>query len=257
MATFIELLETPTAGKAGHVAASSASERRLVRVVDANINAGLAVCSGATPGKTCKAPTTAAEARACLGILIDPEFLNELGAAADLLAGNQATLLESGFIWVNAEVAVAVDDLVYVRHTSDGGSNTTRGTLRNNSDGNIVLDTTATANGEYRVTLSNGVVEETFSFTASGSTADQVMTGLVSVINASANFNAVGTTEATITAQTGGEVSVVLLSSPTTATQANWSVVDNQKAARLKGARFASATAGAALAKVKLQLRQD
>jgi hypothetical protein len=133
MATFIELLEVPTAGQAGHVAASSASERRLVRVADANVDAGLFVCEGATPGKTCKVPTTLAEAVASIGCLIDPEFLNDINAAADYLAGNQATILESGFIWAECEETVAFDDPVFVRYASGAGGSIL-GKVRNDAD---------------------------------------------------------------------------------------------------------------------------
>lgn len=260
MTAFQAFAEAPSAGQLGHLANGSDGKlgRTLVRTVDAAINCGLAVTKGTTAGKTVKAPTTAAEAKACEGILLDPVYLNEIGQVSTSYdAGQPATLLEEGYLWVNSEGTVAFDDPVYVRHTSDGGSNTTRGTLRNNSDGSILLDTSATADGEYRVTLTNGVVTETFSFTASSSTANQIVAGLVAAIDASANFAATGTTDCTISAQTGSEVSIVQLSAPTTAALALYSVTDNQKASRLKGARWAKARTGAGLTKVRLQLRQD
>jgi hypothetical protein len=262
MATFIDILETPTAGQNGFIAASSSPVRTHVRLVDANINSGLFVTEGATPGTTCKAPTTAAEARACIGCLINPEILNDVNAAADYLSGQAATILEHGYIWVNAEATVAVGDKVYVRHTSDGGSNTTRGTVRNNADGTVVIDTAGASEGRYVIGLNNGLVDEFFTYQTDGSVSNaEVIAGLVTAINASANYNAAGTTEITVTRVTGTEINVIHLEGPTaTGTDGGsvlWSVVDNQKAARLKGAYFASAVSGAGLAKVRLQLRQD
>jgi hypothetical protein len=256
MATFIELLETPTAGKAGHVAASSASERRLVRVVDANIDPGLFVTNGATPGKTCKAPTTEAEAKACLGCLIDPEFLNDVNAAAAYLAGNQATILEGGFIWAECEETVAVDDPVFVRFTSDGGSNTVLGKVRNDSDvvaGGVVITPDASfaaAVSSFTIVLSNGVVQESFTYTSDATpTTGEVAAGLVALIDASANFAATGTVTINITSGTG-VVEIVQIDE-------RLPVTTPARAARLKGARFASARTGAGVVKVKLQLRQD
>jgi hypothetical protein len=256
MATFIELLETPTAGKAGHVAASSAAETRLVRIADANINPGLFVCEGATPGSTMKAPTTAAEAKASLGCLIDPEFLNDVNAAAAYLAGNQATILQSGYIWAECEETVAIGDQVYVRHTSDGSSNTVLGKVRKSND--FATGLVLTPSGSYgaivtqfALTLSNGVVEETFTFTSDASpTAAEIAAGFVALIDASANFAATGTTTITVTSTTGVVEVVGTLPAGTV-------ITTNGRATALKGARFASARSGAGIVKVKLQLRQD
>ncbi len=258
MASFVETAETPTAGKVGHIAASSAGYmgRTLTRVVDAGINSGLAVCNGATPGKTVKAPTTAAEASACKGILVDPEFVNEVGAATEYLIGDQATVLEEGYIWVNAEGTVAVDDPVYVRHTSDGGSNTTRGTLRNDMDypaGGIVITpggALTAAVQEFTLGLSNGLVTEFFTFISDATpTAAEVSVGLVALIDASANFAATGTVTISVTSATG-VVDVVHMDQ-------NFTLTTTGRASRLKNARWASARTGAGLAKVRLDRPHD
>ncbi len=262
MATFIDILETPTAGKAGHVSRSSSAERRLVRIVDANINEGLFVCEGSTPKVKCKAPTTAAEAKACIGMLLDPEVLNDQNAAATYLAGDQATLLESGFGWAECEMTVAADDAVYVRHTSDGGSNLILGKVRKDSDGTVVIDTALAVEGRYVVGLNNGLTDEFFTYQSDGSVTNaEVIAGLVAAINASAAYNAAGTTEITVTRVTGTEINVIHLEGPTaTGTDggsASWTVVDNQKAARLKGARFHSARTGAGIVEVRCRLRDE
>jgi hypothetical protein len=257
MTAFQAFAEAPSAGQLGHLSGSSNGflGRTQVRALDAASNCGLAVCNGATAGKTVKVPTTKAEAAACLGILLDPVYLNEIGTATDYTIGQPCTILEEGEMWVNAELTVAVDDPVYVRHTSDGGSNTTRGTLRNDADGTVVIDTTANAvEGIYAIVLSNGLVEETFVYATDGSaTTAEILAGLVALIEASANFNAAGTTEITVTRVTGTEIKVVELRAPTPATQALWTITDNQKAAKLPGARWVKARTGAGLTKVRLQ----
>ena len=261
MTAFVSYAESPSEGQVGHIAASEDGTLgcTFVRATDAVIDCALAVCKGATPGKTVKAPTTKAEAAACEGILLDPVYLNEIGqVATTYAAGQPATVLEEGYLWVNSEGTVAVDDPVYVRHTSDGSANTTRGTLSNTSGGTVVLDTTSTVEGVYRVTLFNGVVNETFSYQTDGSAAaNEITTGLVAAIDASANYSAAGTTECTITLVAGHTIEIVQLAGPTAAAEALYTVVDNQKCARLKGARWAKARTGAGKTKVRLQLRQD
>lgn len=258
MTAFVSYAESPSEGQVGHIASSSSgyTGRTLVRATDAAINHALAVCPGATAGKTVKAPTTAAEVRKVEGILLDPVYLLEIGqAATSYEAGDPCTLLEEGEMWVNSEGTVAYKDPVYVRHTSDGGSNTTRGTLRNNSDGTVVIDTTSTVEGVYRVTLFNGVVNETFSYQTDGSaSANEIVAGLVAAIDASANYSAAGTTECTITLVVGSEITIVQLAGPTAAAEALYTVTDNQKATRLVGAHWSKARTGAGKTKLKLDL---
>jgi hypothetical protein len=249
------ILETPSAGQNGHIAASTAGlGETLVRLADANIGAGLFMCEGATPGVTAKAPATDAEARACIGCTIDPEYLNEIGAAADYLDGDAVTLLQKGYIWVNAEGTVAHDGKVYVRHTSDGGSNTTLGKVRGDSDvvaGGIVITPDASfaaAVSSFNVTLSNGVVTESFTFTSDATpTTAEVAAGLVALIDASANFASTGTVTVSVTSGTG-VVEVVSIDE-------RLPVTTPSRAAELKGARFVKGRTGAGLVKVRLQLR--
>jgi hypothetical protein len=133
MAAFIDILEAPTAGLAGHIASSTAAQETLCRITDAAVNSGLFVCEGATPGTTCKVPSTSAEALASLGVLIDPEFLNDTSAATQYLVGQQATILQRGYIWVECEETVAYDDPVFVRFASGAGG-TVLGKVRNDAD---------------------------------------------------------------------------------------------------------------------------
>jgi hypothetical protein len=259
MTAFIDTLEAPTAGKNGHIAASTAGwlGETIVRITDAAVNCGLFVCNGATPGTTCKVPTTAAEAQASLGCLIDPEYLNETGAATDYLIAQQATILQKGYIWVNTEGTVAVDDPVFVRFTSDGASNTVLGKARKDSDvvsGGVVITPDASfaaVASSFTVVLSDGTLQpESFTFTSDASpTTAEVAAGLVALIDASTRFAATGTVTVSVTSTTG-VVEVVSIDERLMFTTP-------ARAARLKGARFASAVSGAGLAKVRLQLRQD
>lgn len=259
MTAFTTYTEVPSEGQAGHVAASDDgfTGRTLVRATDAAVNCALAVCAGATPGKTVKVPTTDAEAKACEGILLDPCYLNEIGqVATSYAAGQPATVIEAGYVWVNSEGTVAVGDPVFVRHTSDGGSNTVRGTLTNTSDypaGGVVLTPGASLTAAvttFSVTLGNGTTQETFIFTSDASpTAAEVSAGLVALIDASANFAATGTVTISVTS-TSGIVEVLGLAGGIT-------VTTPARTARLKGAKFVKARTGAGLTKIRLQLRQD
>lgn len=250
------ILESLSAGQNGFVAASTAGlGETLVRQADANIGSGLFVCEGATPGKTSKAPTTAAEAKASLGVLINPEYLNEIGVS-DYLAGDGVTILQHGYIWINVEGTVAHDGKVFVRHTSDGADNTTLGKARGDSDypaGGITLTPaapTASVSNTYSVTLYNGVVREEYVFTSDATpTVAEIITGLAAKINAGTAFDAVdGTTVLNVTSVNG----ILEIE-----TSSNFAQSTPARAALLKGARFHKGRTGAGLVKVKLQLRQD
>lgn len=255
MTAFQTYAEAPTAGQAGHICGSTGSNgqgRTLVRAIDAAVDCALAVTPGATPGKTVKAPTTAAEAVACEGILLDPVYLNEIGATNSYSAGQAATLLEDGYMWVNSEGTVAFGDPVFVRILSDGSSNTVKGTLTNTSDypaGGVVLTPGASLTAAvttFSVTLGNGTTQETFIFTSDASpTAAEVSAGLVALIDASSNFAATGSTTISITS-TSGIVEVLGIAGSIT-------VTTPARAHRRPGWRWAKARTGAGLTKIQVQ----
>lgn len=258
MTAFQTYAEAPSAGQAGHIAASSNGYlgRTQVRAVDAAIDCALAVCNGTTAGKTVKAPTTAAEAAACMGVLLDPVYLNEIGGATSYTANQPATVLEDGYVWVNSEGTVAVDDPVFVRILTDGSANTTKGTLTNISDypaGGIVITPGSGVNATYySLTLNDGVSpNETFTYLSDGSaTVAEIAAGLVAIINAtSTRFVATGTVTISVTSVTT-IVEVVNLTP-------SLSVTTAARCHRLRGARWAKARTGAGLTKLRLQLRQD
>lgn len=243
MAAFIQISEVQTqVGKAGHIAASSKGYvgSSLARVCEANINAGLGVVSGATKGKTIKAPVSDLEVQTLFeGALIDPEFKNDTSAAADYLLGQQVSVLEEGYIWVQVEGTPAVGGLVCCRHTSDGASNTTLGKFRTDSDypaGGVILTPVAVVGSDsnhYSVTLFDGQVRRTYSFNSDVTpTVAEVITGLVTLINADTPFDAVdNTTTLSVTSVTGVlEVD----------TGAQFVLTAPTRAALVRGAKFTS-----------------
>jgi hypothetical protein len=156
-------------------------------------------------------------------------------------------------MFVSAEGTVVAESPVYARHTSDGGSNTTLGKVLGNSGGTLVIDTTATAEGQYTVILFNGVLEEKFQYSTDGSATNaEIIAGLVAAIDASANYSAAGTTEVTVTLVVGTEITLIELGSPTSTSQGQWTTTDNQKAARVPNAYFAESRTGAGLVEVRI-----
>lgn len=256
MAAFLDIKEVLSVGRAGFLARTSQHDggKILVRQVDAATNGALGVTDGTTPGKTCKVVSSALEAKRLRGILLDPEFRNDHSVATDYLANDPASILEEGFVWVNAEGTVSIGDDVYVRHTSDGSSNTTPGTFRADGDypsGGIVITPTAspvqTTTGGYLVRLRDKAGhDETFVYDADATaTVGEIAAGLVALIDASPNFVATGTVTVTITAAAGTQVEVLQLGEHLT-------VTTGPRAERVENAEWASAVTGAGLAIVRL-----
>lgn len=98
------------------------------------IPAGIAVAEHAsTEGK---ASVLAAATDKVAGISInsfarDPD---DLSGAQAIKASAGFNMLTRGALWVTTEQTVTLADPVYVRHTSDGGSNTQPGTFRKDAD---------------------------------------------------------------------------------------------------------------------------
>lgn len=71
-----------------------------------------------------------------LGVTVLTEARDPTGlSGSDTIKDNQVcNVLTEGAIWVQVEVAIAITDAVYVRYTSDSGSNTQLGRFRNDAD---------------------------------------------------------------------------------------------------------------------------
>lgn len=255
MASFITANETLTAGFNGSISRSGATVIGRKLDESTGVNAGRCVAPSGTANLECQEPTTAALVKAAYGFTVWTPMEED----ADLTDGSphyandqMVSIMTDGSMWVDCEGTVVAGNPVYVRHTSDGGSNTELGKVRGNSDGTLVIDTTANAvEGVYSITLNNGVVQETFPYTTDGSaTTAEIIAGLVAAIDASANYSAAGTTEITVTLVAGTRIEIVELRAPTAATQLLWTTTDNQKAAVLPGAYFTSSRTGAGLAEI-------
>ncbi len=243
--------ETLALAKAGSISRLGAfvSTRTLNQA--AGVAEGLLLGPSGTAGSECINVTTAALVQANCGWSVWRPMSEDFDSTHHYADNEAVAVMESGHMHVLCEGTCVADKPVYARITSDGGSNLIVGKARADSDGGVTLTTTATVDGQYTVGLSNGVVTEYFQFTASTSTATQIVTGLVAAIDASANFAATGTTTATITAQTGSEVAIVFLQAPTNAAELLYVKTDTQKAVRVPGAFFDQSRSGAGLVEIR------
>lgn len=257
MASFISTNEVLERRQNGVISRTGGKVTNRVLEEALGVDAGRFVCPSGTAGIACEDCDSAADVAKALGPLVfrPMAYDADLTDGAPHYAENEvACILEEGYMFVAAEGTVVAESPVYVRHTSDGGSNTELGKVRANSDGTVVIDTTANAvEGIYSVRLFNGVVYETFVYSTDGSaTTAEILAGLVTEIDGSANYSAAGTTEVTVTLVAGTEIVVDELSAPTPATQALWVVTDNQKAAKAPNAYFAESRTGAGLVEIRV-----
>lgn len=107
------------------------------RVAEAAILMGLFVCMGTTKADQAKLPTSSGEVQTTgLGFAVynaaKPTAAG--GSAAQYEVGEPLDIIQAGEVWAFGELAMALGDTVYVRITSDGGSNTILGKVRNTSD---------------------------------------------------------------------------------------------------------------------------
>jgi len=219
----------------------------------AGVAEGLWLAPSGTSGSECISPSTALLVKAGVGFSVFRPMSEDFDSTHHYADNEAVAVMESGHMQVLAEGTVVANQPVFARFTSDGGSNTVLGKVRANSDGTVVIDTTSTVEGVYRVTLFNGVVEETFSYQTDGSaTANEITTGLVAAIDASANYSAAGTTECTITLVVGNQIKIKQLAGPTAAAEALYTVVDNQKAEQIPGCFFDNSRTGAGLVEIRL-----
>lgn len=258
MASFITANETLTARQNGVISRLGGSGKPTVigRLLDEalGVQAGRVVAPSGTVNLECQEPTTAALVKAAYGFAVFSPMQEDFSTTKHYADNDMVSIMSEGSMFVDCEGTVVAGNPVYVRYTSDGSSNTELGKVCANSGGTVVIDTTSTVEGVYRVTLFNGIVNETFSYQTDGSaSANEITTGLVAAIDASANYSAAGTTEATITLVVGTEITIVQLAGPTAAAEALYTVVDNQKAARLPGAYFTESRTGAGLVEIHFE----
>ncbi len=253
MTSFISTNETLTRAQAGVVSRTGGKITNRVLEVAAGVDAGIFVCPSGTAGIACENIDSAADCGKALG----PTVFRPMSYDADLTDGSPhyaenevAAILEEGYMFVSAEGTVVAEQPVYVRHTSDGGSNTTLGKVRGDNDfaTGLVITPAATYGAsahEVGLTISDGVNTETFNFVTDASpTTGEVAAGLVALIDASSNFAATGTVTITITS-TLGPVELI-------AADASLAVTTNGRAAKVPNAYFAESRTGAGLVEIRV-----
>lgn len=254
MASFISTNETLERRQKGVVSRTGGNTINRVVEEALGIDCGLFVCPSGTAGIACEDIDSAADAAKALGVLV----FRPMSYDADLTDGSPhyaenevGCILEEGYIFVEAEGTVVAEAPVFVRHTSDGGSNTTLGKVLANSDvvaGGIVITPDASFTAALTtvgLTLSDGTVTQAFQFsTDANPTTAEVAAGLVAAIDASAVFAATGTVDINVTSTTG-IVEVIALDERLTLTVGS-------NAARVPNAYFAESRTGAGLVEIRV-----
>jgi hypothetical protein len=210
MSSFIqpqEILEPATAGSISRLGAV-VTTRTLNQA--AGLAVGLLVAPSGTAGQECISPSTAAGVQTADGFSVNRPMSEDFDSTHHYADNEAVAVMESGHMYVLSEGTVVANEPVYARITSDAGSNTVLGKVRGDNGfaaGGIVLTPAATYGAsahEIGLTISDGVVEETFNFVTDASpTTGEVAAGLVALIDASANFASTGTVTISITSTRG------------------------------------------------------
>jgi hypothetical protein len=250
MASFIqpqEILEPATAGSISRLGAV-VTTRTLNQA--AGLAAGLLVAPSGTAGQECISPSTAAGVQTADGFSVYRPMSEDFDSTHHYADNEAVAVMESGHMYVLSEGTVVANEPVYARITSDGGSNTVLGKVRGDNGfaaGGIVLTPAATYGAsaqEIGLTISDGVVEETFNFVTDATpTTGEVAAGLVALIDASANFASTGTVTISITS-TRGPVELVDLHSSLALTTGGLAVL-------VPGTFFDASRTGAGLVEIR------
>lgn len=203
------------------------------------------------------------------GVLVHTPYLDnrKLSGALGLDAAEMGNVLRSGRIWVTAEGTVAAGAQAYCRHTSDGGSNTQQGTWRGDVDGvaQVTTVTPTLANTTlYSLDVFAGGRPFHFEYTSDGTaTAIEICDGLRAVMVADAAFTALisvpgaGAATLVMTAVSAGvPFQVYTGGSPGAYTSITLTTPASTRADLAVGCRFVTATTGAGLALLEVNLPQ-
>ena len=109
------------------------------RVTTVVSNGGLAMCQASGGDDRCRLPASSSDVAKLRGVARsdvsrDPNFPPGGTPGYTYQIGDSVDLVYRGQVWVTVEDAVAPDDPAYVRHTSDGASNTQLGSWRGDAD---------------------------------------------------------------------------------------------------------------------------
>jgi len=250
MSSFIQPQEILDAATAGSISRLGAVVTTRTLNQAAGLAVGLLVAPSGTVGQECISPSTAAGVQSAPGFSVYRPMSEDFDATHHYADNEAVAVMESGHMYVLSEGTVVADEPVYARITSDGGSNTVLGKVRGDNGfaaGGIVLTPAATYGAsaqEIGLTISDGVVEETFNFVTDATpTTGEVAAGLVALIDASANFASTGTVTISITS-TRGPVELVDLHSSLALTTGGLAVL-------VPGTFFDASRTGAGLVEIR------
>jgi predicted regulator of Ras-like GTPase activity (Roadblock/LC7/MglB family) len=242
-----ETLGLATAGSISRLGAF-VSTRTLNQA--AGVAEGLLLAKSGTAGMECISPTTEALVKSAVGWSVWRPMSEDFDSTHHYADNEAVAVMESGHMHVLSEGTVVADRPVFARITSDGGSNTVLGKVRGDSDvvsGGVVITPDASfaaAVSSFSITLSDGLVIESFTFTSDATPITaEVAAGLVALIDASANFAATGTVTISITSTTG---IVEILS-----IDERLPVTTPARAMRVPGAFFDQSRTGAGLVEIR------
>jgi uncharacterized protein (DUF427 family) len=251
MPSFIQPQETLALGIAGSISRLGAKTTTRTLNQAAGVAEGLLVVPSGTAGQECISPTTEAGVQKAVGFTIYRPMSEDYDSTHHYADNEAVAIMEEGHMHVNAEGTCVADAPVFVRITSDGGSNTVLGKVLGSSDypaGGIVLTPTAPVQGlatYYSVTLSDGTNRETFSMLSDATaSAAEVSAALVAQIDQSANFAATGTSTISVTSTSGivevvNKTDTLVVSTPA-------------RAVRVPGCFFDHSRTGAGLVEIRL-----
>lgn len=250
MASLLTPQEGLAANQAGQITRSGAKVTTRTLNQAAGVAEGLLLAKSGTAGQECISPSTEALVKSAVGFSVFRPMSEDYDSTHHYADNEAVALMEEGHMAVPCEGTCVADQPVYVRFTSDGGSNTILGKVRADNDfaTGLVLTPAASYGAsahEVGLTISDGVNTETFNFVSDASpTTGEVAAGLVALIDASANFAATGTVTITITS-TLGPVEIISKSE-------SLALTTNGRATKLPGAFFDHSRTGAGLVEIRL-----
>jgi hypothetical protein len=251
MSSFIQPQETLDPATAGSISrlGSFVTTRALNQA--AGVAEGLLLAPSGTAGQECISPSTAALVQSAVGFSVYRPMSEDFDSTHHYADNEAVAIMESGHMYVLAEGTVVAGQPVYARFVSDGGSNTILGKVLGGVSypaGGIVLTPSGTFGAivtELAITLSNGLVEETFTFTSDATpTAAEIAAGFVALIDASASYASTGTTTISVTSGTGVVEIVGTL-------PAGIVLTTGGQAARVPGTFFDASRTGAGLVEIR------
>lgn len=257
MSSLLTPQEVHNANQAGQITRLGARVTTRTLNQAAGVAEGLLLCPSGTAGQECASPASEADVKAGVGFSVFRPMSEDYDSSHHYADNEAVALMEEGHMAVLAEGTVVADKPVYVRVTSDGGSNTVLGKVRADSDlattDGILITPTSPVQSlatYFQITLFDGTHTEQFAYLSDTSaTAAEISTGLKAQIDASANFVCVDNTGSfSVKAASGGVCEIVDKTDTLVVTTPG-------RAFRLPGAYFDQSRSGAGLVEIRYERR--